>query len=663
MPLFENIRKCVTRRHGLQRRLTKVFFNVKLCDSFKSCNIPSQLKELLVYIAQDGVTVTDLFRKPGNPQDIKKIILDLESGYFINWRDYSFYTLANVAKRYLIHLDGGIFGREAEDYLLELLDSPDDQSRIESMHSVIVSQPQPVQQLLSLLFGIWFRMIYHTEVNAMSVEAVAKSVAGSVFPNSTTSPEKVERASKVMEYLITGFASADLFSREMIEYFTTATKTSISRIEKFKYEFRFPKNLPREKSVRLFMRLLLEESKKHNFHLINDAVSKETFENANWATLYSPSSRDSSIQNDDFGCPAKKPMIHHGMLCDSASNSRMVVTTSDCNTQPNSRPVPVVNRRYAGASAQVTAREVESDNIPSTIDPMKDPVQQLSEKHTCVTTNPLQRQTSMLERPVYPRQSKLECDAEFNQAGSVLSHHPSNRVTGFTVEDPCKKSGRLGPSNAVCFSSVKRRQLERLQKRSDWFLSPPAGLRSSGLMHLDPSTPKLPPHDTKEPSPTSVSSFKEHTTLHPPNLPTGILARSKSQRLPSESGVLTNKNTQMILSTYPEPTNYMADDEIGRLAIVDPVRLWDTKFTCDSKLFHVSPPACASSPNPSTHFNSEIDSRTSEEKENYPEIETRYYVVQRYYGPEPRMRDALPAIHRIALTAGTNPPSFSINGT
>lgn len=55
---------------------------------------------------------------------------------------------------------------------------------------------------------------------------------------------QVERASKVMEYLITGFASPNLFSRELIEYFTAETKTSISRVEKFKYEFRFPKDVP-----------------------------------------------------------------------------------------------------------------------------------------------------------------------------------------------------------------------------------------------------------------------------------------------------------------------------------------------------------------------------------------------------------------------------------
>ena len=37
------------------------------------------------------------------------------------------------------------------------------------------------------------------------------------------------------------------------------------------------------------------------------------------------------------------------------------------------------------------------------------------------------------------------------------------------------------------FSRVKRQQLERLQKRSDWFLSPPSGCKSDALMQLSPT--------------------------------------------------------------------------------------------------------------------------------------------------------------------------------
>ncbi|VEL29077.1 unnamed protein product [Protopolystoma xenopodis] len=90
--------------------------------------------DLLVFIAREGVAVTDLFRRPGNPQDMKKIISDLESCRVINWTDYNFYTLANIAKRFLLYVDGGLLGAAAEEALLNTLDLPDDQSRIEAMH-------------------------------------------------------------------------------------------------------------------------------------------------------------------------------------------------------------------------------------------------------------------------------------------------------------------------------------------------------------------------------------------------------------------------------------------------------------------------------------------------------------------------------------------------
>ncbi|VDN15191.1 unnamed protein product [Dibothriocephalus latus] len=272
MPIFQNIRSCVRRKHEVTRKPTKVHFNVRIGDAFKSENLASQLRDLLVYIAREGVAVTDLFRRPGNPRSIKKVIADLEAGRPICWTNYDFYTLANIAKRFLLHLDGGILGEAAENALIESLDVPDIDSRYAIMHRIITSQSKTVQQLLALLFGTWFRMIYHTEVNAMSVEAVAKSVAGSVFPSCTYSPERVEKASKVMEILIVGFAAAELFGRDLIEYFTQETKTSISRIEKFKYEFRFPKSIPRPKSTRMFMQMLLDESKKHGFDIVKDAA-------------------------------------------------------------------------------------------------------------------------------------------------------------------------------------------------------------------------------------------------------------------------------------------------------------------------------------------------------------------------------------------------------
>jgi hypothetical protein len=89
-------------------------------------------------------------------------------------------------------------------------------------------------------------MVYHTEVNGMSLEAIAKSVTGSIFHTCNDDPAKVEHASKCMEVLIGNFSSASLFSADVIEYFTQQTKTNISRTEKYCYEFVYPAGVDRK---------------------------------------------------------------------------------------------------------------------------------------------------------------------------------------------------------------------------------------------------------------------------------------------------------------------------------------------------------------------------------------------------------------------------------
>ena len=87
----------------------------------------------MIYIAREGVAVTDLFRRPGNTQYIKRVMRQLKSGEDVDWSKYNFYTLANIAKRYLLQIDKGILGEEIEHQLIATLDLPDDQTRIESM--------------------------------------------------------------------------------------------------------------------------------------------------------------------------------------------------------------------------------------------------------------------------------------------------------------------------------------------------------------------------------------------------------------------------------------------------------------------------------------------------------------------------------------------------
>lgn len=51
-----------------------------------------------MYIAREGVSVVNLFRRPGNPKEISAVIEALQRGRPFAVTDYSFYALANVVK-------------------------------------------------------------------------------------------------------------------------------------------------------------------------------------------------------------------------------------------------------------------------------------------------------------------------------------------------------------------------------------------------------------------------------------------------------------------------------------------------------------------------------------------------------------------------------------
>jgi hypothetical protein len=74
----------------------------------------------------------------------------------------------------------------------------------------------------------------------MHVEAVAKSVAGSVFQSCTSDPSKVNCASRVMELLISNFGVTNMFGAHNVQYFANSTQTGICTRETFKYEYSYP---------------------------------------------------------------------------------------------------------------------------------------------------------------------------------------------------------------------------------------------------------------------------------------------------------------------------------------------------------------------------------------------------------------------------------------
>lgn len=221
-------------------RLKKLKFGAPISTALKNGYLPIPLMELLVYIAHEGMSTADLFRRPGNPRDTQRIVKRMSEGKPVIFQNYNLYTLTTVVKKFLLRLPGGIFGKEGEATLLSVLSLQHKMEQFEAVHAFLTTLSRGHQQLVSLLFGIWFTMINNSHVNFMTTEALARSVAGSMFHSCATDPAMVEHASQVMQILIENFGVASMFGQENIEFFAETTRTSIHIKEKFRYHFQYP---------------------------------------------------------------------------------------------------------------------------------------------------------------------------------------------------------------------------------------------------------------------------------------------------------------------------------------------------------------------------------------------------------------------------------------
>nr|XP_022292705.1 uncharacterized protein LOC111103605 isoform X2 [Crassostrea virginica]XP_022292813.1 uncharacterized protein LOC111103676 isoform X2 [Crassostrea virginica] len=231
---------CVSDRSHETMRLKKLKFGAPISTALKNGYLPIPLMELLVYIAHEGMNTADLFRRPGNPRDTQRIVKRMSEGKPVIFQNYNLYTLTTVVKKFLLRLPGGIFGKDGEATLLSVLTLQHKMEQFEAVHAFLASLSRGHQQLVSLLFGIWFTMINNSHVNFMTTEALARSVAGSMFHSCATDPAMVEHASQVMQILIENFGVASMFGQENIEFFAETTRTSIHIKEKFRYHFQYP---------------------------------------------------------------------------------------------------------------------------------------------------------------------------------------------------------------------------------------------------------------------------------------------------------------------------------------------------------------------------------------------------------------------------------------
>lgn len=386
---------CVSDRSNESLRQQKLRFGATLDIFLKDGYLPLPLVEILVYIAKEGVMTVDLFRRPGNPRDTRRIVKRLTEGKPVIYANYNFHTLASVVKKFLLKIPGGVFGPEGEEILLQIqsLNHKIDQCQVVS--EFVDTLPLAHQQLLSLLFGTWFRIVSHSEYNNMSAEALSRSIAGSMFHTCSDDPAKVERASRIMQLLIDNFGISTMFGEQNISFFTEVTHTGIHIREKFRYEYKYPPEeiLPRDESLHWFVLLLQDEANKHGFDVTQDAITEEDF--------YEKTSADIHVDREV-----------------SESPERMSLCDEDVSMQVPP-PLPKV--------------------------PMSLPMDTQLVINVTTASAP---EVSMLPSPEVAKRPK-------------------------SLEDNLNEVRTLHQTKSLSrFNSVKRKQLERLRQRSDWFLGP-----------------------------------------------------------------------------------------------------------------------------------------------------------------------------------------------
>uniref|UniRef100_A0A1D6TGT3 Rho-GAP domain-containing protein n=1 Tax=Anopheles merus TaxID=30066 RepID=A0A1D6TGT3_ANOME len=252
-------------------RLEKVKFGVPLEEVCKN-DIPGPLLVLILKLNKEAPCRKDVFRAPGNQGAMKKLIHFLQQGRLVNVDNYSVYTIASVLKKFLRKIPGGVFGRDGEAELFQIVDLDDEAQQQEKIHRLLMSLPGHTQRLLVLLFGT-FRVIASNSERAdtgMTSEALGVSVAPSFF-QSCVSDGKTARmkdvlrfkvATKIMKQMIEQFTACDLFGRVNYEYYARVTGRVLRVQDEWICSFRYPPP-PRGKTAQQHyaLKLALETEK------------------------------------------------------------------------------------------------------------------------------------------------------------------------------------------------------------------------------------------------------------------------------------------------------------------------------------------------------------------------------------------------------------------
>ncbi|XP_076052991.1 uncharacterized protein LOC143032326 isoform X5 [Oratosquilla oratoria] len=288
----------------------RVKFGVPLEQVCKN-DIPGPLLVLILKLNKEGPTKKDVFRAPGHQGSMKKLIHFLQNGRLVNIDNFSVYTIASVLKKFLRKLPEGIFGKEGEHQLFNIIQLSDTEQQRDEIHRLITSMPVVTQHLLVLLFGT-FRVIAMNSTRAqtgMTSEALGVSVAPSFFQScvadgKTARMEDVMRfkaevdvATQIMKFLIDNFGVSNLFGRANYEYYARITGRILKVEEDWIFAFRYPPDslVARQLSLEAEKNWLQYESERWGLKFNLEAMANQEESQSTPALIHIPESASSDV--------------------------------------------------------------------------------------------------------------------------------------------------------------------------------------------------------------------------------------------------------------------------------------------------------------------------------------------------------------------------------
>ncbi|XP_020295131.1 uncharacterized protein LOC109860458 isoform X2 [Pseudomyrmex gracilis] len=245
-----------SRQRYRPKRLEKVKFGVPLDEVCKN-DIPGPLLVLILILNKEAPFAKNIFRAPGHQGSMKKLIHILQTGRLVNINNFSIYTIASVIKKFLCKIPGGIFGKEYEEQLFNIIQLENIEQQRDQIYTLINSLQLYTQRLLVLLFGTFRLIAVNSELaqTHMNSEALGVSVAPSFFHScvsdgKTAKVEDVVRfkiATRVTKFLIDNFSVLNLFGKDNYEYYARITGR-IMKVEKdWIFNFRYASDDPETK--------------------------------------------------------------------------------------------------------------------------------------------------------------------------------------------------------------------------------------------------------------------------------------------------------------------------------------------------------------------------------------------------------------------------------